>query len=68
MYDTITINSVMEASDLTNEKLAVKAGLAARTVSSIRNGESNVRLPSLQKVADALGLHLVVRFEKQESA
>jgi transcriptional regulator with XRE-family HTH domain len=58
----------MEARDLTNEKLAVKAGLAARTVSSIRNGEPNVRLPSLQKIADALGLQLVVKFEKKEAA
>ena len=65
MYNTQIINREIENQDFTNEKLAVKADLAARTVSSIRNGEENVRLISLKKVAAALGLKLVVKFEKE---
>lgn len=65
MYNTRILNQEIENQDFTNEKLAVKAELAARTVSSIRNGEENVRLTSLKKVADALGLRLIVKFEKE---
>ncbi len=65
MYDTAILNKTIEDNDLTNEKLAVKAELAARTVSSIRNGELNIRLVTLQKIADALGLDLIVKFEKK---
>lgn len=65
MYNTQIINRAIEEQEFTNEKLAVKADLAARTVSSIRNGEENVRLLSLKKVAEALGLKLIVKFEKE---
>jgi transcriptional regulator with XRE-family HTH domain len=43
---------------LTNEDVAEKAGLSAFTVSAIRNGHPDVRLSSLVKVADALGLDM----------
>lgn len=65
MYDILEINRAMSEHNLTNEKAAVKAGLAARTVSSIRNGEPNIRLPSLEKLAHALGLELIVKLKKK---
>ncbi len=65
MYDAAPINKAIEEQDFTNEKLAVRAGLASRTVSSIRNGETNIRLTSLQQVAEALGFRVIVKFEKK---
>ena len=56
MYETEVLNHAIE--------VAAKAGLAARTVSSIRNGEPNIRLSSLHQVAEALGFKVVVKFEK----
>jgi transcriptional regulator with XRE-family HTH domain len=67
-YDAQTINEAMEAMGLTNEKLGVKADVAARTVSVIRNGDENVRLQTLKKVAGALKLKVVIRFEPEPDA
>lgn len=62
MYDTEVIDKAIEEQHLTNEKLAVSAGLSSGTVSSIRNGEENIRLPSLKRVANALGYEVEIRF------
>jgi len=58
MYRTDLINAAMGAQRLTNERLAEAAGIGIGTVSAIRNGDASVRLPSLKKLADALGLSL----------
>lgn len=58
MYRTDLINGAMGAQRLTNESLGEKAELDATTISSIRNGKPSVTLPSLKRVADALGLKL----------
>lgn len=65
MYETDSINEAMGRDRLTNEKLADRAELDPATISRIRNGNPNVTLPTLKKVADALGLELVVRLEKK---
>jgi transcriptional regulator with XRE-family HTH domain len=65
MYDAASINEAMGRARLTNEVLAEKTKLDPRTISRVRNGASNVTLPTLKKVADALSLDLVVRFEKK---
>lgn len=65
MYETECINEAMGRERLTNEKLADKAELDPATISRIRNGNPNVTLPTLKKVADALDLELIVRFEKK---
>lgn len=62
MYDTNIIEEEMERQNLTNERLAVKANLSASTISAIRNREVNLRLPSLEKAASALGLDVEIRF------
>jgi len=62
MYDAEMLNQAMENQQLTNEKLAVRADLSASTVSSIRNGEENVRLLSLKKAANALNLQVEIHF------
>jgi transcriptional regulator with XRE-family HTH domain len=65
MYNHESINAAMGAQRLTNVKVAERAGVAAKTVSLIRNGCPNVTLPTLKKVADALNLDLVVKLEKR---
>lgn len=62
MYNSQIIDRAIEDRHLTNEKVAVNAGLSSRTVSSIRNGEENIRLPSLKRVANALGYEVEIRF------
>jgi transcriptional regulator with XRE-family HTH domain len=61
MYDAKVIDKAIEKQKLTNEKVAVAAGLSSRTVSLIRNGEENVRLNSLRKTAEALNLKVEIR-------
>jgi transcriptional regulator with XRE-family HTH domain len=68
MYDTTQINAAMGAQRLTNPAVAEKAGVGIPTVSRIRNGDPHVQLDTLKKVADALDLQLIVRFEKKEVA
>ncbi|HEY0545274.1 MAG TPA: helix-turn-helix transcriptional regulator [Pyrinomonadaceae bacterium] len=62
MYKPDLINAMMGAKRLTNEKVAKAAHLATGTVSSIRNGNPNVNLPSLRAVADVLGLDVEITF------
>jgi transcriptional regulator with XRE-family HTH domain len=62
MYDSEVLNKAIKDNALSNEKVAVAAGLAARTISKIRNGDPDVRLPSLEKTAGALGFDVEVRF------
>lgn len=65
MYDTALLNQEIGGRRLSNERLANLAGVDPSTVSRIRNGKANVTLPTLKKVADALGLDLVVKLEKR---
>ena len=62
MYNSQIIDRAIEDKHLSNEKVAANAGLSSRTVSSIRNGEENIRLPSLKRVANALGYEVEIRF------
>lgn len=64
-YNPAPLNEAVKEQGFTNEKLAVKACLSARTVSSIRNGDENVKLSTLKKAASALNLKVVIRFEPQ---
>lgn len=61
MYDAKVIDKAIEDQGLSNEKVAVAAGLSSRTVSSIRNGEENVKLNSLKRTAEALNLKVEIR-------
>lgn len=58
MYRTDLINAAMGSQRLTNPKLAEIAGVGIGTVSSVRNGDEGVTLPTLRKIADALGLSM----------
>jgi hypothetical protein len=65
MYNPDLINEVMGRKRLTNQRVAELAGVNTKVVSAARNGKETVMLPSLKKVADALGLNLVVKLEKK---
>lgn len=67
-YRVDLINGAMGSQRLTNKLLAEKTGLAIPTVSTIRNGHTNVTLPSLIAVADALGLSMQQLFEPKQEA
>lgn len=65
MYRVDLINAAMGAERLTNEQVAEKAGVSPKVVSAIRNGRENIELPSLKKVAGALGLTMQQLFEPE---
>ena len=64
MYRDDLIRAEQAAQNLTVEQLAEKSNLNKNTISNIRNGKESVELPSLQKVADALGLSMSELFQK----
>jgi transcriptional regulator with XRE-family HTH domain len=68
MYRVDLINAAMGAKRLTNESLGELTGLSAKTISFVRNGDPNVKLPTLRAVADALGLTMSELFEPREEA
>lgn len=63
MYRDDLIRAEQAAQKLTVEQLADKTKLNKNTISDIRNGKESVELPSLQKVADALGLPMSSLFD-----
>lgn len=65
MYNPDPINEEMGRRCLSNEAVAELAGVNKKVVSAARNGKETVMLPSLKKVADALGLDLIVKLEKK---
>lgn len=67
MYRDDLIRAEQAAQKLTVEQLALKSKLNKNTVSDIRHGKQNVELPSLKKVADALGLPLWRLFENSQN-
>jgi transcriptional regulator with XRE-family HTH domain len=62
MYRTDLINAAMGAKRLTNEQVALRAKVAPKTVSAIRNGYPNIYVPTLKAVADALGIEMYELF------
>lgn len=61
MYPNANINAAMGERRLTNEQVAAKAKVTRKVVSAVRNGKVNITLPSLKKVANAVGLELVIQ-------
>jgi transcriptional regulator with XRE-family HTH domain len=63
MYRDDLIRATQGAKNLTNEALADLSGLNVNTISAIRRGKEHVEVPTLKKVADALGLTMQQLFE-----
>ena len=57
------IRKAREKQELLQRELADMAGVPVRTIGRIERGEVDVRLGTLKKIADALGLQCVTLFE-----
>lgn len=68
MYRADLIRAAQGAKKLTNEALAELSGLNVNTISSIRRGKEHVEVPTLEKVANALGLSMQQLFEPKSEA
>lgn len=58
MYRDDLIRAAMGAQKMSQAALAEKSDLNPNTISAICRGKENVEIPTLKKVADALGLSL----------
>ncbi|MCR4653736.1 MAG: helix-turn-helix domain-containing protein [Eubacterium sp.] len=47
---------------MTQKELAVKCGITQANISNLENGTTRPTIESLKKIADALGMRLVVEF------
>lgn len=65
MYRDDKIRAAMGAKDWSIEILAEKSGVGVQTISLIRKGGANVKLETMKKVADALGIPMADLFEKR---
>lgn len=52
---------------ITQQQLAERTGIAQADISRLENGNSNPSLRTLQRLADGLGMKIVVGFEDIES-
>lgn len=59
-----TIRSRRESLNLRQEDLAEMSGVATKTIHSVEAGSSNPSLKTLLKLADILGLEIVVQVKK----
>ena len=53
-------------SHMTQKELAAKCGITQANISNLENGTSKPTIESLKKIADALGMRLVVEFVGRE--
>ena len=53
-------------SQLTQKELAAKCGITQANISNLEKGTSKPTIESLKKIADALGMRLVVEFVGRE--
>jgi transcriptional regulator with XRE-family HTH domain len=61
MYKSEDIRAAMGAQKLSQAKVAEIAKLNINTVSAVCNGKEKIELPTLKKVADAVGLVMEIR-------
>lgn len=68
MYRDDLIRAELEKQKLSRAALAVKAGLNVNTVSAICRGKEHVEVPTLERVAESLGLTMQQLFEPRSAA
>lgn len=68
MYRVDLILAEMERQRLSRAALAVKAQLNVNTVSAICSGKEHVEVPTLERLADTLGLTMQQLFEPKQIA
>ena len=60
------ITALRHESHLTQKELAAKCGITQANISNLEKGTSKPTIESLKKIADALGMRLVVEFVGRE--
>ncbi len=55
-----------QESHLTQKELAERCGITQANISNLENGTTKPTIDTLKKIADALGMRLVVEFAGQE--
>jgi DNA-binding XRE family transcriptional regulator len=61
-----TIREIRLSKKLTQQMLAVKAGIPRSVVSRIESGKRNVTLKTLMNIADSMGEEVEIRFVKKQ--
>jgi transcriptional regulator with XRE-family HTH domain len=64
-YRNDLINAAIGVQRLNNEQLARLTGLNVNTISAIRNGKPTVSVPTLRRVAEALGIPMADLFKRE---
>jgi len=59
----VQIVKAREEAHLTQKELAILSGLTQSNISNLENGRTRPTIPTLKKIADALGKRLVVDLE-----
>ena len=60
------ITTLRHDSHMTQKELAAKCGITQANISNLEKGTSKPTIESLKKIADALGMRLVVEFVGKE--
>ena len=60
----LRISLIRKEKGLSQEKLALKAGLDRTYINSIENGHRNISISNIEKISKALGLSLSKLFEE----
>jgi transcriptional regulator with XRE-family HTH domain len=61
MYPNQLIKGAMAENGLTINDVKESTGLSGTTIVSVRNGNENIKLPTLAAVAAAVGLEMEIR-------
>jgi transcriptional regulator with XRE-family HTH domain len=63
-----TIRKAIETSGHTRYRIAKETGIAASQLSRLVNGETGLSVESIERLADYLGLEIVVRPKRRRKA
>lgn len=61
MYPADLIRAQMGARDLSQAQVAAESGLNINTVAAVCRGKEEIKIPTLKKVAAAVGLEMEIR-------
>jgi len=66
MHVAYTIKEIRLSKKLTQQQLAVKAGIPRSVISRIESGKRNLTLETLMNIADSMGEEVEIRFVKKQ--
>lgn len=65
MYPNELIKGAMAEQAITIDDIKEATGLSPTTISAVRNGKVNIKLPTLKSIANAVGLELEIRLTRK---